>query len=151
MEEIMNPVNVLIIDDDPDIIELITDILSEQSYRTFSAKTGTDAISLFLSHPIDLAILDLHMPDMNGFATLELIRFFPRLIEIPVIILTGMTTEENRRRAEYLGISAFLEKPFSPNALLDLVRKLLASHSKKGAVDNPISDVELEIHTSSEI
>lgn len=89
-EKESNRERILIIDDQPESIRLLTQLLNEHgSYRVFSAENGVDGISLVARRKPDLIILDLRMPDMDGFAVLNELRANPETSEIPVMVVTG--------------------------------------------------------------
>lgn len=116
---------ILAVDDDADTLALIEEILGEQGFEVCCANSGPDALSVLLSRPIDLVLLDIRMPDMNGFAVLELIRFIPRLMYLPVIVQTATPPEEQTERAGTLGACAVLSKPVSPARLIEEVERHL--------------------------
>jgi len=113
---------VLAVDDNEDNLDLIEDALSKEEFTVIRARSGPDAMSLLMSRQIDLVLLDIMMPDMNGFAVLEMIRFIPRLMNTSVIIQTAHGDEWNVERAKDLGAKAVLSKPISPSELLEEVR-----------------------------
>ena len=121
----METLTVLAVDDNEDNLDLIEDALSEEEYTVIRACSGPDAMSLLMSRQIDLVLLDIMMPDMNGFAVLEMVRFIPRLMSTTVIILTAHGDEWNVGRAKELGVKTVLSKPISPSELLEEVRGCL--------------------------
>jgi CheY-like chemotaxis protein len=121
----MGNATILIVDDNEDNLSLIEDALSEEGLKILCARSGPDAISLLLSQKIDLVLLDIMMPDMNGFAVLEMIRFMPRLVNTAVIIQTAHGDRHNVERAKELGAKAVLTKPVSPAAIRAEVRECL--------------------------
>jgi GAF domain-containing protein/DNA-binding response OmpR family regulator len=100
-EKESNTERILIIDDQPDAIRLLTQILGEHgNYRVFHANNGTDGIALVARRRPDLVILDLRMPDMDGFAVLNELRANPETAAIPVIVVTGdldLKSDEHRQ------------------------------------------------------
>lgn len=118
---------VLIVDDNEDNLDLIADTLGEDEFEVIRARSGTDAMSLLMSRQVDLVLLDIKMPDMNGFAVLEMVRFIPRLMNTTVIIQTAHGDHHNTERAKDLGVKAVLTKPISPAKLLEEARTCLAA------------------------
>jgi len=118
---------VLAVDDNEDTLDLIDESLAEQGFKVIQARSGPDAMSLLMSHPVDLVLLDIEMPDMNGFAVLEMIRFIPRLMKTAVIVHTAHAEDHNTERAKELGVLAVLPKPMSPDRLLQEIRAMLSA------------------------
>ncbi len=118
---------VLIVDDNEDNLDLIADTLGEDEFEVIRARSGPDAMSLLMSRQIDLVLLDLKMPDMNGFAVLEMVRFIPRLMNMAVIVQTAHADPHNVKRAKELGAKAVLTKPISLDKLLEEVRQCLVA------------------------
>ncbi len=118
---------VLIVDDNEDNLDLIADTLGEDEFEVIRARSGTDAMSLLMSRQVDLVLLDIKMPDMNGFAVLEMVRFIPRLMNTDVIVQTAHGDRYNTERAKDLGVKAVLTKPISPAELLEEVRNCLVA------------------------
>src|SRR5262245_38683575 len=98
---------ILIIDDDPDIRELLQMALEEWGYHVMSAPDGNSGMSLALSDRPDLVILDMMMPRVSGFAVLQRLRQQHRL-DVPVIMLSGIESDHQRAYAEFLGADQFL-------------------------------------------
>ena len=117
---------VLAVDDNDDNLDLIEDALSEAEFTVIRARSGPDAMSLLMSRQVDLVLLDIMMPDMNGFAVLEMIRFIPRLMNTAVMIMTAHGDKWNVERAKDLGAKAVLPKPISPSELLEEARGCLS-------------------------
>lgn len=90
------------------------------------AATGTEALNLAFSQPPDLVLLDLRLPEMNGFLVLEALRGNEITSEVPVIVCSARTQEADRRKVKELGADGFLEKPFLPSQLVDVVRSYLS-------------------------
>ncbi|MFA5863106.1 MAG: response regulator [Phycisphaerae bacterium] len=121
----MKRYNILVVDDNQDNLDLIHHALPEEEFKVFTVRSGCEAMTLLLSQPMDMVLLDLMMPDMNGFATLQMIRFIPRLMEIPVVIQTAYGNEINRRRLGYMGVKMVLVKPLSPSVLVEQIKGIL--------------------------
>lgn len=126
------PKKILVVDDDPDILDALIMILESKGYEITKAHDGVEAIERIVADKPDLMILDLLMPKMDGF------RVFKKLQEpswsefsyMPILILTSVREEASRRRYELetgkeLNVDEYLEKPFSPDILLSKVNNLL--------------------------
>lgn len=122
----MNLKNVLVADDEPQISEVVRLSLERTGCRVKTVSSGRDALRQAEDAAFDLLIIDVAMPDMDGFEAVRLIKQKPGYSELPVIILTGSGDTKIRVAAEQLGVAAFLTKPFSPTALQRRVQHILA-------------------------
>lgn len=124
---------VLIVDDSDTLRKLLSFSLRLlEGCEVIEASSGFEALRLLKEQPIDLAIIDIYMPEMNGLQLLGYMKSDPSLSSIPVIILTSERGEEDRRRGMALGASRYLIKPFKPRSLMEIVRELLESKGGKG-------------------
>jgi len=114
---------VLVIDDDPDVRDVLQMALEKWGYRVLCAADGDAGIARALSDGPDLIILDMMMPRVSGFAVLQRLKQHHRL-EVPVIMLSAIESDHQRAYAEFLGADLFLMKPIRPLDLLQNVRGL---------------------------
>ncbi|HJW91742.1 MAG TPA: response regulator [Anaerolineales bacterium] len=114
--------SILIIDDDPDICQLLTTIFRGQGYQTSVAYSGPEALAHIHQKKPDLLILDVMMPGMDGWETFSQVR---NLIDVPVIFLSALNARENQARAREAGVNDFIQKPFYPGDLLARSEALL--------------------------
>jgi len=128
---------ILVIDDDPDILDAISMILESQDYQVFTARDGIEGLATLKAEKPNLMILDLLMPKMDGFAVCKELQDprWSKYKDIPILILTSVREEASRRRYELetgleLDVDDYVEKPMSPDILLDRVKKLLKSKGK---------------------
>ena len=113
---------VLVVDDDVKTVELVKLYLNRDGYRVITAYNGIDALLLAReSHP-DLIVLDLMLPGMNG---LDICRTLRAESEVPIIMLTALTTDDDRLTGLDLGADDYVTKPFSPRELAARVRAVL--------------------------
>jgi len=122
----------LVVDDDPDILDAITTILGTQPYTIDTASDGVECVDKVRQDIPDLIILDLLMPKKDGFAVVRELRENPRYAKIPILILTSVREDASRRRYELetglaMDVQDYVEKPISPTDLLDRVKELLES------------------------
>lgn len=105
---------ILIVDDEPANVSLLERILKREGFKALISTTEPrEALRLFREHPVDLVLLDLMMPDLDGFALLETFaRPIPENSYLPILVLTADATLPTRRRALSLGAKDFLTKPF---------------------------------------
>ena len=116
---------VLFAEDDLLSAALLQHRLEGEGFRVLHFADGAQALEGALSNPIDLAVLDVKMPGMDGFELLERLRKVPAFHEIPIIMLTSLGKEEDVRRGFDLGASDYMVKPFSPVEVLARIRRLL--------------------------
>jgi DNA-binding response OmpR family regulator len=113
---------ILIVDDEPRYLRLLQANLLTEGYEVVTAATGEDAVESFSANPVDLILLDVMLPGMDGFATCQRIRQFSN---VPVIMLTAKGEEQHRVRGLDVGADDYLVKPFSIMELLARVRAVL--------------------------
>src|SRR6266852_5686892 len=114
--------NVLIIEDDPAIGELITLYAEKSGYRVSIAHNGMTGLDLFYDTPADLVILDIMLPEMEGWEVCKEIRRFEKT---PVIMLTGKGESYDKLKGFDLGTDDYLVKPFDPNELMARIKAVL--------------------------
>jgi DNA-binding response OmpR family regulator len=123
---------ILVVDDDPDILDAVTMILESQGYNVVTARDGIEGLATLKAEQPDLMILDLMIPKMDGFAVYKELQD-PKWSEhkdIPILILTSVREDASRRRYELetgleLDVDDYLEKPMSPDVLLKRVSTLI--------------------------
>jgi signal transduction histidine kinase len=117
--------HILVVDDAPQNRLLAEARLSGAGYRVTQADSGESAIAAFEREVPDLVLLDVRMPGLDGFDTLERLRALPHGPNVPVVFLTAFDDEDTHRRALAAGVDDFLSKPLRPTELLIRVRSLL--------------------------
>jgi DNA-binding response OmpR family regulator len=117
---------VLIVEDEPNIVESLTFLLRRAGHDVVSVLDGDAALAHLRTHAPDVVILDLMLPRRNGFEVLKTIRAEPALRSVPVMVLTAKGQPQDRKRAEEIGVDAFITKPFSNREIVDAVRRLTA-------------------------
>jgi DNA-binding response OmpR family regulator len=113
---------VLVVDDDADICLLLEELLRGAGYGVEAAQDGRAALRVFHENPVDLVILDLSMPELDGFETLERLR---DLSDVPVILLTARSSEIDKVRGFRAGADDYVVKPFGRQELLARIEALL--------------------------
>ena len=116
---------VLIVEDEPHIIESLSFVLGREGFLVSSALDGEAAVEVLRRDPPDLVILDVMLPRLNGFEVLKLAKSDSALKSIPVIVLTAKGQQQDRRLAEEIGSDGFMTKPFSNRDVIDNVRRLI--------------------------
>jgi len=116
---------ILVVEDEPENRLLIGMILTTEGYHVIPAVDGADALARLASEPPDLILLDLMMPQMNGFEVLERLRADPTTAPVPVIVLTALAQERDIARAVSSGAQGYVIKPFEPDELLKRIGQAL--------------------------
>ena len=131
------PKKILVVDDDPDILDAVNMILESQGYQVVTAHDGVEGLANLRAEKPDLMILDLLMPKMDGFAVCKELQDprWSKYRDIPILILTSVREEASRRRYELetgleLDVDDYVEKPFSPDVLLERVERLIKRKGK---------------------
>ncbi|MGC9196409.1 MAG: response regulator [Syntrophobacteraceae bacterium] len=127
----MNRSKILVVEDDPDIAQLLALTIKKAGFEVSLSENGNDAVGLIRRHPPDLVILDLMLPGMDGFEICREIKREPRTAEVPVLILTARGEEIDRIIGLELGADDYVVKPFSPRELLLRVRAILRRSSQE--------------------
>ncbi len=119
---------ILVVDDDYELLKLVSMLLSRIGAQTIQAKDGVRALEVINAKtPPDLIILDLMLPDIDGVEVLRRIREIPRFSTIPIIILSAKADPESMRRGLDAGADGYITKPYIANDLIDRVTQLLAA------------------------
>ena len=123
---------ILIIDDDPDILDATTMILESQGYQIVTARDGIEGLAVLKAENPDLIILDLMMPKMDGFGVCKELQDprWSKYKSTPILILTSVREDASRRRYELetgleLDVDDYIEKPMSPDLLISRVNTLI--------------------------
>jgi signal transduction histidine kinase/DNA-binding response OmpR family regulator len=135
------PATILIADDNADIRRLIQVNLKFEGYNVITAENGKQAQQLILKIIPDLIILDVLMPEMDGWQVLSFIKTEKTTRNIPVIMLTGVSMKEGKERGLIEGVEDFLSKPFNPLRLVEIVNEILST--RKISDSGIISDQDL--------
>ena len=130
MHEIVRP-HILVVDDDPQIRDLLREYLGENGLRVSAAASGQVMSQILADEAIDLVILDLRLAGEDGMAIARSLR---ERLEIPVVMLTGVRDEADRVMGLELGADDYVTKPFSPRELLARIRTVLR-RTKRSAAD----------------
>jgi CheY-like chemotaxis protein len=132
LKEFKMSAKILVVDDDPDIIDATKMVLESKGYQVVTARDGVEGLATLRSEKPDLLILDLLMPKMDGFAVCKELQDprWGRFRDVPILIQTSVREEASRRRYELetglaLGVDDYIEKPVSPDVLLSRVDKLI--------------------------
>lgn len=120
------PSTILSVDDERDVTDLVSFHLNRAGFNVLTASCGREALdTIDVSHP-DLIILDLMLPDIDGFGICEILRRHEVTAKIPIIILTAWATNDAQHLGLELGAIDYVTKPFSPKKLVERVKHLLS-------------------------
>ncbi len=122
---------ILLVEDEKNIILGVRTCLDAVGYEVEVAENGELALEAVQRRKPDLILLDLVMPKFDGFEVLDSLKSDPETREIPVIVLTAKAGEEERQRAMELGAEAYMTKPFRPQELWDVLKKLIPEDELK--------------------
>ncbi len=118
---------ILILDDDESTRGALTGILTEGGFETLETTNVPEAINTIRAKRIDLAIVDIKMPIVDGYEFCKFLRNSGQYSHIPIVILTAEEKRYGTEKAKQLKIEAFVEKPFDPDNLIAKVKKILSS------------------------
>jgi len=131
------PGKILVVDDDPDILDALAMILESRGYQVCTARDGIEGLANLKAERPDLMILDLLMPKMDGFAVCKELQDprWSKSKDMPILILTSVREDASRRRYELetgleLNVDDYVEKPISPDILLQRVGRLIKRKEK---------------------
>jgi DNA-binding response OmpR family regulator len=117
---------ILVVEDDAELVELLCFNLKKAGFSVGTAGDGIEGLKKARSLAPDLILLDLMLPELDGFAVCETLRREPALAQVPVIVLTALSSQLARLTGLDAGANDYITKPFSPKHLLSRVRALLA-------------------------
>lgn len=118
---------VLVVDDDPTILRLLQVNLEMEGYEVVTASDGSQALQRIRELQPDLVLLDVMMPELDGWQVCEQVRREPDLQHIPVVFLSARAQDADVGRGHEAGADAYITKPFDPLALVELIRDLIAA------------------------
>jgi CheY-like chemotaxis protein len=116
---------ILIVEDNERNLKLLRDVLEYAGYDVRAARTAEDGITVAVSEPPDLVLMDLQLPGIDGMEALRRLRDSPRTAGIPVVAVTAQAMKEDRERTLAAGFDGYVEKPISVRSFLDQVRRFL--------------------------
>ncbi len=116
---------ILIVDDQPDLANLMADMLVDAGYVTRTADNARDALSEIQLDPPDLLLLDVHMPDLDGYEVATMLKSDPATASIPIIMVSALDGRGSRLIGLESGAEDYLSKPIDPAELVAKIRNLL--------------------------
>jgi DNA-binding response OmpR family regulator len=138
----MKRAHVLVVDDDPDIRGLVKELLERQGYGVSEAANGKDALRSLYASPPDVVLLDVSMPELDGWQTLERIR---DLSDVPVAMLTARAAELEKVRGLKAGADDYITKPFGRQELLARIEAMLRRAGPREEAQETYADSRLQV------
>jgi two-component system, OmpR family, alkaline phosphatase synthesis response regulator PhoP len=143
----MNNKTLLVVDDEEDILELVRFNLDREGYAVQCAETGEAALRKLKEHAVDLLVLDLMLPGMDGLELTRQLKNDPHTCKIPIVMLTAKGEEADIVAGLELGADDYVTKPFSPRVLAARVRAVLRRQAKPIAAEGEVINIyEFSIH-----
>ena len=144
------PADVLIVEDEPDIRNLIVHHLTRDGFRCRTAGSGAEALARVRVAAPDLVVLDLMLPEMTGLEVCRRLRADPTTAGVPIIMLTAKTDEVDRIVGLEMGADDYVAKPFSPKELVARVRAVLR-RARPGEATRPLAAGTVRLDTSRHV
>src|SRR5258706_10084176 len=119
---------IIVIDDDPDILETVTRVLHAEQHDVTVAINGAQGIQLIKSRPVDLILCDISMPIVDGYAVFQAVKSDVRTNAIPFVFVTARGARSDQRKGMELGADDYLIKPFSAKELLSCIHTQIVKH-----------------------
>jgi DNA-binding response OmpR family regulator len=123
---------IVCIEDEPEMIDLFKLILSRRGYQVFGASGGRAGLEAAQTHKPDVILLDLMMPDMDGWEVYQNLKSNPETQNIPVIVVTAKAQNIDKVLGLHIAkVEDYISKPFSPNELIQSIEAVIAKHVKE--------------------
>jgi twitching motility two-component system response regulator PilG len=126
----MKKKRVLIIEDEESLLKLETILLTMKGYEVSGASTGKDALEKLSGEAFDLILLDIMLPDIDGYEICHWIKDHPRHADTPVVMLTARKSAEDQERGAKSGADAYLTKPFKSAMIIEVIERLLSGFNR---------------------
>jgi CheY-like chemotaxis protein len=120
---------VLVVDDDPDMVMVLGLLMKANGITALTATGGVEGLEKARADKPDVILLDIMMPDMDGYEVIKELRSDESTKGIPVIFVTARTDAEHRERAESLGADGYVTKPYERNSLMEVIRRVAGSRT----------------------
>jgi two-component system phosphate regulon response regulator PhoB len=140
---------ILVVEDEEDILELVRYNLSREGYQVICVTSGEEVLKVTGSEALDLIVLDLMLPGIDGLEVTKILKNDAKTLEIPIVMLTAKGDEADIVTGLELGADDYITKPFSPRILIARIRAILRRKTTKASMDEDTSIIqihELKIH-----
>jgi CheY-like chemotaxis protein len=136
-------VRIMVVDDDPDTVTVLSRYLQREGFATLEALSGAQCLKLVGEHHVDVILLDLMMPEMDGFQVVRALKNNPATAEIPIIMVTARDDIESRAEGMRVGVSDFLAKPVFRRQLANRIKAQLDTIATARSIDDVLSRIEV--------
>jgi two-component system chemotaxis response regulator CheY len=116
---------IMVVDDSTSIRQMVTFTIKNSGYDVVEAVDGQDALAKMSEQPVNMVVTDLNMPNLDGIGLIKNIRLDPAHKYIPVVMLTTESQEEKKQEGRQAGATGWIVKPFKPDQLIAVIRKVL--------------------------
>ena len=144
------PQRILVVDDDREIVRLLRAYLEQAGYHVFTAYSGDEAVHIVRAERPDLVVLDLMLPERDGWEITRIVRGDTRLAATPIIMLTARIEDHDRLLGLQLGADDYVTKPFNPRELVARVRAVLrrtqSEPARRGVIEVGPLSIDLDAH-----
>lgn len=134
---------IMVVDDDADTVAVLSRYLEREGFDTVTALSGPECLKLVGENHVDVILLDLMMPDMDGFEVVRRLKRDPATAEIPIIMITARDDIESRAEGMRVGISDFLAKPVFRKQLANRIKAQLNTVATARSIDDALSRIEV--------
>ena len=121
----------LVVEDEANIVEALSYVLQRAGFVVETVSDGDVALERLKREQFAAVVLDIMIPGMNGFEILRAVRADPRLVDLPIVVLTARGQAKDRQMAEEIGASAFITKPFSNAEVVERLRAFTGHHNRE--------------------
>ena len=133
---------IMVVDDDPDTVTVLARYLQREGFIAIEAMSGPQCLKLVAEFHVDVILLDLMMPDMDGFEVVRRLKSNPETAEIPIIMITARDDMEARSEGMRVGVSDFLAKPVFRKQLANRIRAQLDTVATARSIDAALNRIE---------
>jgi DNA-binding response OmpR family regulator len=134
---------IMVVDDDPDTVTILARYLQREGFATVEALSGPQCLKLVGETHVDVILLDLMMPEMDGFEVVRALKNNPATAEIPIIMVTARDDIESRSEGMRVGVSDFLAKPVFRKQLANRIKAQLDTIATARSIDDALSRIEV--------
>jgi DNA-binding response OmpR family regulator len=136
-------VRIMVVDDDPDTVTVLARYLQREGFATIEALSGAQCLKLVGENHVDVILLDLMMPEMDGFQVVRALKNNPATAEIPIIMITARDDIESRSEGMRVGVSDFLAKPVFRKQLANRIKAQLDTIATARSIEDALSRIEV--------
>jgi DNA-binding response OmpR family regulator len=146
MDEGTRPPQIMVVDDDPDTVSILSRHLQREGFVPLEASSGPECLRLAQEREVDVILLDLMMPEMDGFEVCKALKNNPDTAEIPIIMITARDDLDARAEGMRLGVSDFLAKPVFRRQLANRIKAQLEAVATGRHADATLNRIEDSLH-----